>query len=138
MNTVAGYEEVDSTADLCLHVWGLDLAELFAQAAEGLFDLLGCEASDGAIPVVRHIALQALDAEYLLVQWLNELLYLREPCQELYEQFLVGSVSPCALVATVRGLTHCPAGRCIKAATFHNLRIGRTERGYETVITLDV
>jgi SHS2 domain-containing protein len=132
------YEELEHTADLCIRVWGRDAAELFVHAAQAMFELLRCAPGGERERVTRAVALRADDIDSLLVMWLNELLYLREERQELYDRYRIAELSPACLRAMVEGWSDCPAQRCIKAATFFDLQVTQTVRGYEAVITLDV
>jgi SHS2 domain-containing protein len=137
MNTLP-YAELDHTADLCLRATGDDLPGLFAHAAQGLFALLRCQAGEARQPVSRRIALQADDLESLLVDWLNELLYLAERHHEAYERFEVTLLDAQRLDALALGWDQQRAGRCVKAATFFGLSVSQTAAGYEATITLDV
>lgn len=132
------WEEVEHTADVALRVRAPDLAGLFEQAARGMFSLMGADLS--AIPVIqRRVELSAADAEALLVDWLNELLYLREVHGEAYTAYEIHALTPTSLSATVRGRKVGPlSGRKIKAATFHGLKIVETAEGVEATVVFDV
>ncbi len=131
------WEEVDHTADVALHVWGDDLEDLFATAARGMFSLVAVPDVEGE-PGTVTIALTALDAELLLVDWLNELLYLAETRSAVFTEFEFEQCQRTQLRAEARGY---PVGRTrgyIKAATYHNLRITDTGHGLEAEIVFDV
>ena len=134
---VSGYEEVEHTADVALRVWADDLKSLFIEAASGMFQLIGeCDADS---PHIRnHIKLEAPDAEALLVDWLNELLYLHEVQTACYCCFDVRGFTTTSIVADVAGNALDSERKAVKAATFHDLRIRRTSTGYETVVVFDV
>ncbi|MGD2206527.1 MAG: riboflavin biosynthesis protein RibF, partial [Anaerolineae bacterium] len=73
------YRELEHTADLALEVWGAELPDLFAGAAEGMYSLMGDVGGEGLEVTEWHeISLEASDLEILLVDWLNELLFLAE------------------------------------------------------------
>jgi len=130
------WQELDHTADLALHVWGGDLKDLFVAAATGMFSLLA-EAAPAGAPVRFELHLTALDAESLLVDWLNELLYLCTTEDVVGTEFLFTVLTPTELHAEVVGL---PAGERragIKAATYHMLAVVAVEAGYETEIVFD-
>ena len=97
------FEEVEHTADLALKVHGYSLKEVFAHAAYGMFslmaDLEGLEPTTG-----REISLESLDYEALLVDWLNELLYLHELEEEIYARFEIETLSSTALSAIAWGV----------------------------------
>lgn len=132
------FEEVAHTADLALRVRGADWRELLFHAAQGLFSLLRCEPRGAAEAVVRQFDLEADDPETLLVDWLNELLYLSETHQEKYTTFDFTHLSSTALRATVRGLSQHPPQKYVKATTFFDLHLFPTTTGYEVTITFDV
>lgn len=136
--TSRAYEELEHTADLRLHVTGADLPALFSHAAQGLRALLRCRSGERAQPVCRRIALQAPDLETLLVDWLNELLYVVERHNEAYAGFALALRDERRLEATALGWSDQHLGRSIKAATYHGLQVQRTAEGYEATITLDV
>ena len=131
-----GFQELEHTADRALQVFGHDLKELFVNAARGMFSLIAD--LDTITPTRAHrVELQAPDLEMLLVDWLNELLFMHETNGEIYVQFDIEHLSPTELRATVRGESAPATKAFIKAATFHNLRIARTEEGYTTVVVFD-
>ena len=131
------FEEIEHTADLALRVRGKDLAELCVHAAQGMFSLMRCEPGEETVPVTRRVSVQAADPETLLVEWLNELLYIGESNRECYDRFQVLHLEPTKLVAEIAGRRREP-GRVIKAATYSNLHIAQTPGGYEATVTFDV
>jgi len=131
------FEEIEHTADVAMRVWGRDLAELFVNSAYGLAFQLGGPSETGRA-VERSIELTAYDAETLLVTWLGELLYLSERDECVFAEFDVFEVTPTRLRATAWGGPARERGRHIKAVTFSELEIVRTDAGYETTIVFDV
>ena len=134
---MARWQEIDHTADLALHVWGQSLVELFAGAAEGMFSLVG-EPDETGEWVTASVALSAIDVESLLVDWLNELLYLHERDDVIFTAFDIASVSPLDLLAQVKGRPVAVYLAHIKATTFNNLEVVETAEGYETEIVFDI
>ncbi len=131
------YEEIEHTADMAMRAYGRDMKELFANAAYGMFSLMA-DLSSITPAVHRRVHLQAPDQEALLVDWLNELLYLHEAEGEVYCSFDIQALSPTELSATVEGEKTEAVTKVIKAATFHDLEIARTEDGYAATITFDI
>jgi SHS2 domain-containing protein len=134
---VGRWQEIDHTADLALRIWGDSLTDLFAQAARGMFDLaVTCDAT--GVKVERHLALEAPDVEALLVDWLNELLYLSEIDNVAYLAFEFVACTSTQLRARLFGLPILERRRAIKAATYHNLEVVAREAGLETEVVFDV
>jgi SHS2 domain-containing protein len=131
------FEEVEHTADLALKVHGHSLKEVFINAACGLFSLMA-DLENPAPSVSREVHLEAPDRESLLVDWLNELLYLHEVEEEIYTRFEIKTLSSTALSATVWGTKMKASKLTVKAATFHDLEIRETEDGYMTTVVFDV
>jgi SHS2 domain-containing protein len=138
------FEEIEHTADLRLRVYGCGLSELFCHAALGMFHLMQCRPMARSSSVSYPVLIESGDAETLLVDWLNEVLYLGERDQACFTIFEishleVGDAQPNRLEAIVRGKSHCPPNKGIKAVTFHALEITRHESGaYQVTITFDV
>ncbi len=131
------FEEVDHTADRAFRVRGRNLAELFERAARALF-AVEQPCAGGPANVQRHVKLSASDLETLLVNWLNELLYLQEIHHECYPEIEVTRVTDSELMAMVRGCWADAPRRVVKAVTFHNLHVQRRQRGWEATIVVDV
>jgi len=131
------FEEIEHTADIAIHVWGHDLAELFANGAYGM----ACQMADPDVVLrtaERLIELEAYDAETLLVAWLGELLYLYERDDCIFTDFDMLKVTPTRLRALAWGGPVRERRRHIKAVTFSDLEIVHTGAGYETTIVFDV
>jgi SHS2 domain-containing protein len=135
----AQFEEIEHTADLALRVYGGDLKELFGNAACGMFSLMA-DVAPVRPQVERRVSLESMDYEALLVDWLNELLYMAEEHGEIYCEFTITALSATEIVSQVRGMQYNSRNllKQIKAVTFHDLDIKQTAQGYTTTIVFDV
>jgi riboflavin kinase/FMN adenylyltransferase len=131
------YQEIEHTADRALRVWGDELPDLFAGAARGMYSLMadldGLVATDW-----REIRLDSWDRESLLVDWLNELLFLTETEGMLFVGCRIDLLTETMLVAQVGGIASPVTKASIKAVTFHDLALEQGERDWSTAITFDV
>ncbi len=130
------YEEVQHTADWSLRVWAADLNELFAEAARGMNALTGARPAPGPASH-RTLETTAPDPESLLVSFLSELVYAAEQEHLVFENFKV-KVDDQRLKVEMEGAPLASVDKSIKAVTYHNLKIRKTERGYEAEIVFDV
>ncbi len=136
MRSSRGFEEVPHTADWAIKVWAEDLPSLFAEAARGMSALQGVD--QASVPrVSRTLEHEAADDETLLVAFLSELIYLQEQEDLTFDVFRIDLQSS-MLRAEMQGRRLISVEKPIKAVTFHNLKIVRTERGCEAVIVFDV
>lgn len=130
------FEELSHTADWSLRVWAADLADLFGEAARGMNALAGIRLA--AQPRVRRtFSTTAEDTESLLVSFLSELVYIAEQDRLAFDQFEI-EVEGQILKIEMVGSPLVSVKKAIKAVTFHNLQIRKTERGVEVEIVFDV
>ncbi len=134
------FEQFPHTADVGIKVWGDTLPLFFEHAAEGMFSFLQLS-GEGEKSLSQTVQVTGIDAESLLVNWLNELLYISGERRIAPVRFTVERISSRELCATVQGSvlkagTH--ALREIKAATYSSLAIRHTDEGFYTEIVFDV
>ena len=130
------WREIDHTADLALEVHGRDLGDLFISAARGMSELIAAPDSSSpgrAVP----LALDAPDVETLLVDWLNELLYLGEMEDVVFVDGAFTELSALKLRGQVELRPVAEHRNYVKAATYHNLQVRQTSAGYAVTIVLD-
>lgn len=130
------FEEVEHTADWAFRAFGRTLPELYENAAYALFALEGT--LDAQPTVQRTVQVTGVDREALLVNWLNELLYLQETQHETYQKFSIVKLTDTELVATIHGTPSKPITKFVKAVTYHNLQIEETDKGWQATIVVDV
>ena len=131
------FEEIEHTADQALRVRGTDFEELLHNAALGMLQLTGAIPRSGPSRD-RKIEVEAPDREGLLVAWLEELLFFMETRGVTYTKFELHMTGDNHLVAKVQETPIAAMTRHIKAVTYHDLEIERTEDGLETAIVFDV
>lgn len=137
MGDTASFVEVEHTADWAIRVRGTTIPELFVNAAAGMYALVADLAS--VSPTLEcAVDVKGVDAEALLVNWLNELVYHTEMDGLVFCEFCIVSLEPTRLRATARGGRGAPLKKQIKAVTFHDLRIISTDDGYEATLVFDV
>lgn len=133
----SGFEEVEHTGDRALHVWAADWNEFLKRAAEGLYKILGLDLAPGLLQT-RELTLEAVDAEGLLVAFLNELLFLAEDEGLAFDVVEVEASQTC-LRAIMEGAKIVGWRQEVKAVTYSNLEIMRNEMGfYEATVVFDV
>jgi SHS2 domain-containing protein len=135
------WETFEHDADVGLVVHGGDGAELFANAGLALFDLV-CDLERVAERARYSLAGQADNVEALLVEWLNELVYLFEGEGVVCRRFAFPLWSETRFRADAFGEPADPDRHeprdLVKAATYHGLSVARAPGGYEARVILDV
>ena len=137
----AMYEFFAHTADVGLRVKSPDLNSLFAEAGQGFFSLIVSNLADVQPRTHVEFHIEGCDLPYLLVDWLNELLFTFESRRLLLSQFDV-VIGPSGLQATAQGelvderrhvLEHE-----VKAITYHGLRVEQTNGDWIAEVILDI
>lgn len=132
----SGYREIEHTADWELEVWGPDMAALVEQAALGMYSLCGVRLKKDS-RVTRQFFLFTFEPEFMLVWFLEELLWILEDDKVAFESFKM-SVDGNVILADLVGAEVESLNKEIKAVTYHNLEIKRGVRGLEVRIVFDV
>lgn len=135
------FEVMEHTADIGIRSFGATRREAFENAAMGMFSIL-CDIDRVEARQTYRVEVEADDIETLLVEWLNELLYLHESEEVLLKNIIVTELSETRIVGRGRG-EHVDHKRHklyadIKAATFYMLRLQQTERGWQAEVIFDV
>ena len=129
------------TADLGIEAWGPSLEGAFASTAQGMASLLS-DLPGGSLPLTREIRIKAGSLPSLLVQFLNEIIYLEDT-----QSFLPGKVTHLkitgnSLEATIAGAVFDAEKHTldahIKAATYHELKIDQTGDQVRIRVIFDV
>lgn len=133
-------EFFEHTADVGFRVHATDRAELFQEAARAMFSII-VENLDHVQPLQHcHVAVSGTD-EYLLFDWLTELLYIHETQHLVFSRFDV-KFTPGGLVAEVAGEKMDSARHRllheVKAVTYHLFQVVSTSDGWNATIVLDI
>jgi SHS2 domain-containing protein len=145
---MGGFELLEHTADIGIRATGASLEEVFEQATVGLAELLGAWRPGPGEPA--PVAVDAGDPGGLLVDWLNEVIWLREvrdaavagvrvdQVDQVVDQ-AVDQAAGRAIGALLLAPGVTPAdGTIVKAATYHRLRVERWAGGWLAEVYLDV
>ena len=134
----AGFEEVEHTADRAIRIYGGDLETLFINAVHGMNSILIADISTVPLQVDKQFELEAIDAESLLVEWLNEFAYWAETEMLVFNKFDIQEVSRTRIQATAVGGKAGKLEKHIKAVTYHDLEIMEDENGLSATVVFDV
>jgi SHS2 domain-containing protein len=135
------FEVIDHTADIGIVAYGADIKQVFANAALGLFNLMS-DLADFKENVRREVELSAEDVEILLVEWLNELIYIFDVEHIIFKRFEIEELTSTEIKATCFGEKIEPGKhklkREIKAATYHMLQISKEDGSYKVQVIFDI
>ncbi len=135
------YTLLDHTADLRIRVVGADLASLYENAGLALFDLIvqGPATGDGD---ATELHLTGQDRADLLVNFLREILYLWTGHEKVVTMVRVTHITDVSLSARVATVDFVPRRQHIvheiKAVTYHQIEVGRTETGWQAMVVFDI
>lgn len=131
------YEQLPSTSELKLRVFGSDLPDLFENALFAFFDVQNLEL--GKPVSQRLVQLTGIDHEHLLVELLSEALYLSHKHKEAYLRMRFKVFSGKGLSAELIGSPIVKvSGEEIKAVTHHGVLIHQKNGKFETDLLLDI
>ena len=135
------WETFEHQADLGLLVHGTDGPELFAEAALAFFSLV-CDLDRVEERDRYELAGEAGDVEELLVDWLNDLVYLFEGEGVVCRRIALPVWSVTRYRAELFGEPADPGRHnlrdVVKAATYHGLSVTQDESGWHARVILDV
>lgn len=141
MSRAEGFAYFEVAADVGLSAWGTTLEAAFRQIGLGLFALI-VEPASIEERGSREVRAQGDTPETLLVNWLNDCLYVhdvegfvaRRVDFQIFEKQRLHSVLWGEEVDPVRHRL----GTVVKAATYHRLTIGQADGGWEIRVILDI
>ena len=137
------YEYLEHTADAEFIAYGQTLEEAFVNAARATFALI-IDPSKVNPAIGREVHLTSDSLDYLIYDWLSELLYLEEVDRLLFSRFEVkisNSDGEFVLNGQAYGEKIRPEHEIslhIKAVTYHDLRVEKINNRYEIQILLDI
>ena len=133
-------EQIDISGDVGLRIWGKSLDELFKNASTGMFNLV-TDTEKIKETEQKEVSLEADNHANLLVQWLNELVFLYDTYGLIGKVFRI-SIQGNMLKATISGGIFDPetneSGLLIKAATYHGLSIKKVDSHWEATVIFDI
>lgn len=139
--TGKSFEVIDHTADVGIIAYGAEIKQVFVNAALALFSLI-TELEDVGEELKYDVEVASEDRESLLVEWLNELVYLFDAEHVLLQRFDIQGLSNTRLKAACYGEKFDPSRHRIKtgvkAATYHMLRIDKDNKGYKAQVIFDI
>ena len=133
----SSHEIADHASEIRLRLRAPSLGGLLQEAGQALAELQlrGAQTTPAGW---RTIELSSPDRAVLLVDWLNELIYLAEAERWVGVHFAVDSAVDGRVLARVRGVRLDRAAALLKAATMHELRVVDVPGGFEGEVILDV
>jgi SHS2 domain-containing protein len=135
------FQVMDHTADVGIIAYGTDIKQMFSNAALGLFSLITEPESIGE-KLQRKLEVVAEDKDSLLVEWLNELIYLFDAEHLLFGRFDIDSLTGNQLKSTCYGEKFDPSRHKlklgVKAATYHMLKLDKHSNAYRAHVLFDI
>ena len=135
------FEILEHTADIGFLARAATIEELFAESAAALV-AIAMEPNDIADGSGYPLAASGIDAESLLVNWLNEVLYWVDGERVTFHRFEFHEFTPVLVRATGFGeprddLRHTPR-LIVKGVTYHQLEVARDATGWSARVYLDI
>ena len=135
------FETFEHTADLGLRIRATTLETLFEEAGRGLFSIMVTNLEDIRCLQMRTYRIEGTAVDYLLFDWLNELLYTFESDRLLLAEFRV-ELDADGLRAVARGepmdLDLHRMEHEVKAITYHGLRVEEDANEWIAEVIVDI
>ncbi len=135
------YEIVEHTADVGFRAWGETAAELFANAARALMEIAAGDAENTRSEQIT-VAAAGHDYESVMVNWLEEILYLFDTGRFAPTDFMVERIGPESMSARLIGEVRDPARHpwkvIVKAITYHQIEVVERNGRWQASIFVDI
>jgi SHS2 domain-containing protein len=135
--TGTGHELVDHTSEIVVRLWAQDFPGLIQEATRAFADLVPPSLSREPSSELRRVDLDGQDRTAILVDWLNEMVYLAEA--ELWLAVEAQAEErPGGLSVRARGDLLSAPFVLVKAATLHAATVDERPTGLVAEVTLDI
>jgi SHS2 domain-containing protein len=135
------YEYFEHQADIGIRGMGKSLEEAFEQAALAMFDIM-VETQDVHPQEVQEIELHGNNLDELLIEWLSELLYLKDVEHKMFSKFEVKILDEKRIKAKIYGESIDPSRHKfkleVKAATYTQLAVNKEGKYWIAQCLVDV
>jgi len=140
---MGSFKIIDTTADIGIIAFGKNLEDLFVEAAKGCFYIMYREiGGEFNLNFEKEVKVEGIDLEELMVNWLNELIYLNE-VEEIIpieiniklsknEIFSLNGVLKTQKNLKLKKIIE------IKAVTFHKMKIKKEKNIWKAFIIFDI
>ncbi len=127
------------TSDVMFEVYGKDKKELFSNAAEALFSVISEIKKVKAEEKIK-VKVKGNDIKDLLYNWLQELIAIVDIEEMFFSKFDINKISDKALEADIYGETTSKekSGTVVKAVTYFEFKLEKTDKGYKAVYSVDI
>ncbi|TNF46975.1 archease [bacterium] len=137
-----GFRELEGiTADVGIEAWGATVEEAFIHTGDGLASLIS-DRDTLSHELTKEIEVSADDLPGLLVNFLNEIIFLVETEGFLPLKNFSLRIKDSTLVVSITGCTYHPGTHFrnigVKAATYHGLVIHEASDGVTIKVIFDV
>lgn len=139
------YEYLEHTADIKFLAYGGTLEEVFENAALAMFNVI-IDTGKVSGETSREVFLTSHDLEFLLVDWLSELLYLFEVDEIIFWKFRVEEIreeeGEYSIKALAFGEKYYPESHPfeteIKAVTYNQLELEKIAECWKAQVVVDI
>lgn len=138
-----GYRILEHTADLKIEAFGKTEEELFSSIGLGVGEAMAGEKIKNLKKklknqkkIFRQIKVEGEDLASLLINFLNELIFLSEKYGEIYLEYKI-EIKDRELKASIFGIAK-PIVLEVKAATWHNFVLKKEDGKLKTIVVFDI
>ena len=133
------FEILEHQTDLKIKAFGKNLKEVFRNSMIAMVESMRPEIDFSFKKTFqRKIKIKSFDLDSLLVDFLNEILYLIQTNKEIYKKIEFLKFKKFEIEANLYGEKVKRFGLEIKAATYHDLEIKRTKDGWYAIVLFDI
>lgn len=137
-NYSSKFKILSHTADLKIKAFGKTKKALFLNMLKGMANALQAKIKNQR-PRTKKIKIKSLNLEILLVDFLNEVLYLTQVNEEIYNDVRFKKFTTSEIEGEIIGQKVERFGEDIKAATYHGLSIRQRKDGlWEAIVLFDI
>lgn len=130
------YEILEHTADIKIKVFGQSKEELFLNALFAFSEIQKPKKINETVK--QPIKVSSLDSPALLVDFLNEVLYLSQTNKQAYDKITFTKFTEKEIEGELEGCRIEGLEEEIKAATYHSLELKQQDNMWQAIVLFDV
>jgi SHS2 domain-containing protein len=134
------YKFIDEIkSDVMFDAYGKDLKELFENAAEALLSMI-CKIDKVKAEKTEEFQMKGEKLDDLMINWLQGIIAIVDTEQMFFSKIKVKEIDESHVIAKLKGETIKPelGETVVKAVTYHQYKLEKTDKGYKVRVSLDI